>query len=901
MTVYNASGQALTVQLYKEGTTDPIVGAQFLLTAATGAKLGDENGVFTTDSNGRFVLPELKPGLTVKIQQTSTAEGFLIDGEAKTITIKSGNTQTVTVYNAPTQALNVQLYAQGTTDPIAGAQFLLTDSSGKKLGTENGVFTTDSNGRFTLSGLKPGLTVKIQQTSTADGFLIDSDAKTIAIESGDAQTVTVYNAPKQSLTVQLYVKDSTTTIVGGRFLVTDGTGAKLGSEDGVFTTDENGRFSLRGLVPGTTVKLKQTATADGYLIDGEAKTITVKSGEAQTVTVYNAPTQALTVKLYVTGTTTPIEGAKFLVRDSGGKVIGESNGMYTTDHNGEFTIHGLTPGVSIRATQTDTISGYVLSGGTQSILIKSGAAQSMTFYNPVSGSLTIQSLDSLTNAPIPGTEFKVLYADGRPVDNTNGQESSGGQYFTDTNGEIHITGIVGTVVVTGYYSQPRKEGRVSSDPALKWVWAKSRDLFSSAVAQDFINGKRVSTEQTRQCGHLIKTIASARFDVTPYRCVITGVLFTLKLSGYLHVGFRISQAPFAQIICDRQVKTCYPRKIIVLIVQKTPNQRIFFLVKGIVRVFVMFCVRLYDNLIKPDEEFLYIRSLKSLLPAFKRFFSVVNGGLDMFLHILCPLPPAAVRRLLQITQQMRTALDVLKTIIIVIVYFIVVVHYFGGLWKVGQYAVLINSGLVLMLVRKIQRQTLIAVKPEAGPLLVYENDRIVPIYYRKKQYLHFQVQHEKTQILRRPALQFRNITVRWIYFPLGKPANNPSSLANGYISDIDERQSQSLCILPILVLFLQIIRHGLTEALPAFDTHIVRKIMPPFDHDNLVIQFIFMDFRSNLPKFPAAYRAAFITVDFCLRHLMILEAFQLRLRVSMLSATFLSCLLTRIGNDLLFI
>ncbi|MBP5718310.1 MAG: hypothetical protein J6X53_04965, partial [Abditibacteriota bacterium] len=335
-----------------------------------------------------------------------------------------------------------------TTDPIAGAQFLLTDSSGKKLGTENGVFTTDSNGRFTLSGLKPGLTVKIQQTTTADGFLIDSDAKTIAIESGDTQTVTVYNAPKQSLTVQLYVKDSTTTIVGGRFLVTDGTGAKLGSEDGVFTTDENGRFSLRGLVPGTTVKLKQTATADGYLIDGEAKTITVKSGEAQTVTVYNAPTQALTVKLYVTGTTTPIEGAKFLVRDSGGKVIGESNGMYTTDHNGEFTIHGLTPGVSIRATQTDTISDYVLSGGTQSILIKSGAAQSMTFYNPVSGSLTIQSLDSLTNAPISGTEFKVLYADGRPVDNTNGQESSGGQYFTDTNGEIHITGIVGTVVVT---------------------------------------------------------------------------------------------------------------------------------------------------------------------------------------------------------------------------------------------------------------------------------------------------------------------------------------------------------------------------------------------------------------------------------------------------------------------
>ena len=304
LTFKDTPDQALTIQLYAEGTTDPIANAQFLLMAGTGAMLGDENGVFTTDSSGRFTLSGIKPGVIVKLKQTTTADGYLIDGETKTILIKSGNAQTVTVYNAPTQALTVQLYAEETTEPIANAQFLLTDGNDAKLGDDNGTFTTDSSGRFTLMGLKPGVTVKVKQLSTVDGYLIDSETKTITIKSGNAQTVTVYNAPTQALTVQLYVEGTTDPIAGAKFLLTDSTGKKLGTENGVFTTDANGRFTLAGLKPGVTVKVKQTSTADSYLIDSDTHTIAIESGDSQTVTVYNAPKQSFTLRLYAKGTET---------------------------------------------------------------------------------------------------------------------------------------------------------------------------------------------------------------------------------------------------------------------------------------------------------------------------------------------------------------------------------------------------------------------------------------------------------------------------------------------------------------------------------------------------------------------------------------------------------------------
>ena len=55
--------------------------------------------------------------------------------------------------------------------------------------------------------------------------------------------------------------------------------------------------------------------------------------------------------------------------------------------------------------------------------------------------------DKQTGKPLAGVEFELTYAGGGYVDTDNGHLSSKGLYTTDDHGEIHISGIVGTVIV----------------------------------------------------------------------------------------------------------------------------------------------------------------------------------------------------------------------------------------------------------------------------------------------------------------------------------------------------------------------------------------------------------------------------------------------------------------------
>jgi hypothetical protein len=54
----------------------------------------------------------------------------------------------------------------------------------------------------------------------------------------------------------------------------------------------------------------------------------------------------------------------------------------------------------------------------------------------------------VTKKPLAGVQFKITYADGSYVDAEGGKLSSNGLYTTDSNGQIILSGITGTVVVT---------------------------------------------------------------------------------------------------------------------------------------------------------------------------------------------------------------------------------------------------------------------------------------------------------------------------------------------------------------------------------------------------------------------------------------------------------------------
>ena len=70
------------------------------------------------------------------------------------------------------------------------------------------------------------------------------------------------------------------------------------------------------------------------------------------------------------------------------------------------------------------------------------------------GNLIIHKLSSKDKTPLEGVQFKITYADGSYLPDEGGKLSSNGLYWTNSEGQIILSGITGTVVVTEVESIP---------------------------------------------------------------------------------------------------------------------------------------------------------------------------------------------------------------------------------------------------------------------------------------------------------------------------------------------------------------------------------------------------------------------------------------------------------------
>ena len=437
--------------------------AEFKVMYADGTLIGDNNGIYRTDENGEIRIEGLKPGKSVVVTETAAPPGYLIDTQSQTIQIKEGRTVSLTFKNQPKGSLIIQKRDSATGQPLPGAEFRVTTAAGCEVGldgvigdstlTQNGIFTTDSAGEIHISNLAPGAYV-ISEIKAPPGYVMDSPSTNVVIgENGDTQTVVIKNSKAGSLIIDK--RDSLTgePLEGVTFKVTTSTGEFVPDENGyissngLYVTDKDGKIQIDGVV-GTLV-VTETKTIPGYTIDPatQTQTVVVNPNDTQPLYFENTPSTTLVIEKYIEGTTTPLEGVTFLVTDSSGAVVGQSNGEYITDENGRIVIIDLEPGTTITARETKTLEGYVLDGVPKSILIKEGEVQTLRFYNSKQGTLVIRKLDSVTKEPLAGVEFELTYAEGGYVDDANGHLSSKGLYTTDSNGEIRISGVTGTIVV----------------------------------------------------------------------------------------------------------------------------------------------------------------------------------------------------------------------------------------------------------------------------------------------------------------------------------------------------------------------------------------------------------------------------------------------------------------------
>ena len=481
-------GQLLIRKVCDVNPSITLQDAEFKIAYADGTLIGDSNGIFRTDENGEIRISGLKPGKSVVVTETRAPDGFILDTQSQTVQIKEGRTVSLTFKNTPKGALIIQKRDSETNKPLPGAEFRVTTAAGCEVGlngvigdstlTQNGIFTTDSSGEIRITNLIPGAYV-ITEIKAPEGYVMDQPSTNVVIgPKGDTQTVVIKNS--QAGTLIIDKRDSLTgkPLAGVTFKVTTASGEyvpdKNGhiSSNGLYVTNKEGKIQINGVV-GTLV-VTETKTIPGYTIDpgSQTQTVVVHPNDTQTLYFTNTPSTTLVIEKYIEGTTTPIKGVTFLVTDSSGAVVGQSNGEFITDEEGRIVITDLVPGTTVTARETKVPEGFVLDTTPKSIQIKEGEVQTLRFYNQKQGGLVIVKKDSVTGKLLPGVEFQLTYADGSFVDAGHGHLSSKGLYTTDANGEIRITGITGTVIVKevkplpGYVIEPGKDTQtVEINPA----------------------------------------------------------------------------------------------------------------------------------------------------------------------------------------------------------------------------------------------------------------------------------------------------------------------------------------------------------------------------------------------------------------------------------------------------
>ena len=198
---------SLTIKKMDSVTGKPIPNTEFTVKDGNGTVLGR----YTTGKDGTVTVSGLIPGSTVVVTETKVPSGYVLNTTPQTIIVRNGSNSVtsgtggssgggntgnnggtgggndLTFENDPKTRLVIEKYVTGTTDPLKGVTFLVTESNGQVVGSSNGEYITDENGRIVIEGLEPGVTITAKEIKTLEGYVLDTTPKSIKIKVGEAQ------------------------------------------------------------------------------------------------------------------------------------------------------------------------------------------------------------------------------------------------------------------------------------------------------------------------------------------------------------------------------------------------------------------------------------------------------------------------------------------------------------------------------------------------------------------------------------------------------------------------------------------------------------------------------------------------------------------------------------------
>lgn len=435
-------------------TGAPIPHTVYLVKGADGHSIAEVE----TDENGVAVVENLLPGV-VEVIEKSVPEPYLLAEESQLVTLFPNRDRDVYFENYKRPVIEIIKENEVTHDPLENVPVQVWYASNNTdTGEYNdlGVFYTDEEGRIVLSD--PDLSLRdgwfrIEELEPPAGFSLTESSKQEAfIAAGEGHTFRIYNRPNSAICVWKYDSESGAAIEGAVFQVrylsgnTSGTG---GTVIGTYRTSINGSFTVTDCKPGTYI-IEELSSDGSHVIDTPPQTVYLSGEEQEVVQVYfgNSPMGSLLIKKVSSADNSPISDVQFFVTESDGTVVGDGNGYFTTDSAGTILIEGIEPGTTLVVKETRAKEGFLLDDTPQTAQIQAGQTVTLEFRNQPKGNLIIHKLSSTDKQPLEGVQFKITYADGSYLADENGHLSSNGLYWTNSEGQIVLSNVTGTLVVT---------------------------------------------------------------------------------------------------------------------------------------------------------------------------------------------------------------------------------------------------------------------------------------------------------------------------------------------------------------------------------------------------------------------------------------------------------------------
>ena len=461
ITLTNDKRPNLYIHKTDADTGEPIEHTVYLVKGADGHSIAEVE----TDENGVAVVENLLPGV-VEIIEKSVPEPYLLAEESQMVTLLPNRDRDVYFQNYKRPTIEIIKENSITHDRIENVPFQVWYASNNTATGEYndlGVFYTDEEGRIVLSD--PDLSLRdgwfrVKELEPAPGFaLADPDTQEAFIAAGEGHTFRFLNRPLSAISVWKYDSETGAAIEGAVFQVrylsgnTSGTG---GTVIGTYRTSVNGSFTVTGCKAGTYI-IEELSSDGSHVIDTPPQTVYLSGEDQEVVQVYfnNSPKGSLLIKKVSSADNSPISDVQFFVTESDGTVVGDSNGYFVTDSAGTILIEGIDPGTTLVVKETRAKDGFILDDTPQTAQIQAGQTVTLEFRNQPTGQLIIHKLSGNDKkTPLEGVQFKITYSDGSFVDADSGQLSSNGLYWTNSEGQIILSGLTGTVVVTEVESIP---------------------------------------------------------------------------------------------------------------------------------------------------------------------------------------------------------------------------------------------------------------------------------------------------------------------------------------------------------------------------------------------------------------------------------------------------------------